>query len=176
MPPGQATTAHEVPAQHDRLAFGLSMVLSPHSRSRPRHVGGGGGGALGGRFGAPGGSCGDGAPGGDAGFGGGEGEGGGGEGEGGGEGGEGGEGGGEGLSCIVTLTRGPRREYVSVTRSESGSGGCIETRMMTGTRSVASNRRQQWHARLPSPGAAPRLRDGVLRCNSPVSRASPTLA
>ena len=123
-------------------------------------MGGGGGGALGGRCGGTGGSFGDGASGGDAGCGGTLGKGGGGEGEGGVE---GGEGGGEGKPCMVTLVSGPRKARVSVTRSVSGSGGCIETRMMTGTRSVVSRRRQQWHTRFPSPGVALRLRERSIR-------------
>jgi len=98
--PGQAATEHEVPAQHARLALGVPTVLAPHASSRPRHVGGVGGGALGGRFGGTGGSCGDGASGGDLGCGGMLGTGGGGEG---GDGPEGGAGGGNGRPCMTTL-------------------------------------------------------------------------
>lgn len=170
VPFGHAATAHEVPSQHDRLALVMSRMLAPHVSLSPRHVGGG---ELGGGEGGAGASGGGEGAGGVAGKGGGEGGGGDGGGAGGGA---GGAGGGSGRACMTALVNGPRNERVSATLLASGSGGCIEVRMMTGTRSVASNSSKQWHTRFPLPGATPRLGEDVRKGNSPASAACSTLA
>ena len=164
--------AHEVPAQHDRLAFGVPTMLAPHAWSRPRHAGGGGGGERGGWLGGMGGRCGSGASGGRPGSGGDLGEGGGGDGEGGVE---GGKGGGAGRPCMTTLVIVlPGKASVSVTLSPSGSGGRIATMTITGIMSPASSSRQHWQTRLPSPDARGVRRSGFGGSGASTSALAPT--
>jgi hypothetical protein len=128
------------------------MMVAPHASSRPRHVGGGGGGERGGGVGGTGGVFGNGASGGSAGSGGRRGKGGGSEGDGGGD---GGDGGGDGRPCTTTLVSvlPALKASVSVTVSPSGSGVRIATMTIVGITSPANKSRKHWQRRLPSPDA-----------------------